>query len=234
MFTGKTNSIWDELTHKEPSPIKDDSTGDVAADSYHLYKKDVEIAKELGIDFYKFSISWPRILPNGFADRLNHRGIQYYSNLIDELLANNINPMVTMYHWDLPVNLQKLGGWTNPLIVNWFEDYAKILFDKFGEKVKYWITVHEPKEICVEGYGSTGKAPMLNMTGIAEYLCAKNILLAHSKVYHLYDQTYRKMQSGLVGIAIGFHWYEPASDTIDDHQAASDAKMFGVSIALSR
>ncbi|XP_075986700.1 myrosinase 1-like [Anticarsia gemmatalis] len=223
---GKAPSIWDVVVHSEQSPVKDHSTADVAADSYHLYKKDVQIAKELGLSFYRFSMSWPRILPNGFADRINQIAIQYYDNLLDELIAHNITPIVTIYHWDLPSNLQKLGGWTNPLIINWFLDYAKILFDKFGTKVKQWITINDPKEICHGGYGSTSKAPMINMPGTAEYMCAKNILLAHAIVYHAYDEQFRRVQNGMIGISISFRWFEPSSSSEDDHQAAIDAKMF--------
>lgn len=186
--------------------------------------------KELGLDFYRFSLSWTRILPNGFADKINEAGIDYYNNLINEILKNNIKPFLTIYHWDLPQKLQNLGGWTNPHVVDWFADYANVLFDKFGDRVQYWITINEPKQICYEGYGSDLKAPILNMTGIGDYLCAKNVLLAHAKAYHLYDKFYRKKQNGTIGISISCTWYEPASDTIDDHQAAKDARQFDVNI----
>ncbi|XP_073946543.1 myrosinase 1-like [Choristoneura fumiferana] len=223
---GKSLSIWDVMAHTEPSPIEDASTGDVAADSYHNWRRDVEIMKELGLDFYRFSIAWTRILPTGFPDKINHLGVNYYSNLIDEMLKNNIRPVITMYHWDLPFRLQKLGGWMNPHIVTWFVDYAKVLFDKYGDRVKQWITINEPKQICYEGYGSDAKAPMLNITGVAEYLCAKNVLLAHAKAYHLFDEQYRKKHNGSIGISISCTWYEPSSDTMDDKQAAIDARQF--------
>ncbi|XP_061723363.1 myrosinase 1-like isoform X1 [Cydia pomonella] len=223
---GKGVSIWDVATHMDPSPIEDQSTGDIAADSYHHYNRDVEMAKELGLDFYRFSISWTRILPNGFPSKINQHGINYYNNIINKLLENGIEPLVTMYHWDLPENLQQLGGWTNPLIVTWFHDYAKVLFSKFGDRVKRWITINEPKQICYEGYGSDGKAPFLNATGVGEYICSKNVLLAHAKVYHLYDDTYRKLQNGTIGISISCTWYEPNTDTLDDDQAAFDARQF--------
>ncbi|OWR51063.1 seminal fluid protein CSSFP021 [Danaus plexippus plexippus] len=223
---GKGISIWDVATHMETTPIRDGSNGNIAADSYHLYKKDVEILKELGVDFYRFSVSWTRILPQGFSNYINQAGINYYNNLINELIQNNIVPFLTIYHWDLPQELQKLGGWTNPYIIDVFADYAKILFDHFGDRVKFWITINEPKQICYEGYGSDLKAPLVNMTGIAEYMCAKNVLLAHAKVYRIYDEEYRKKQNGKIGISISCTWYEPASDTIDDHQAALDARQF--------
>ncbi|XP_063389576.1 myrosinase 1-like [Cydia fagiglandana] len=223
---GKGVSIWDVATHMDPSPIEDQSTGDIASDSYHHYKRDVQMAKELGLDFYRFSISWTRILPNGFPNKINTLGINYYNKLINALLDNNIQPLVTMYHWDLPANLQQLGGWTNPLVATWFHDYAKILFKKFGDRVKRWITINEPKQICYEGYGSDGKAPFLNATGVGEYICSKNVLLAHAKVYHLYHDTYRTMQNGTIGISISCTWYEPNTDTLEDDQAAFDARQF--------
>lgn len=207
----------------------DESTADVAADSYHKYKSDVAVAAEIGLNFYRFSISWPRVLPNGFVDKVNEIGVDYYNNLLDDLLAKNIIPMVTMYYWDLPANLQKLGGWTNPAVVQWFKDYSRFLFEKFGEKVKHWITINDPKKICVNGYGSDSQAPFVNISGIAEYMCARNILVAHAETYHMYDSEFRKLQKGSVGISIGFVWYEAASDTLDDRQAGIDAKEFEVS-----
>ncbi|KOB66415.1 Beta-glucosidase, partial [Operophtera brumata] len=210
----------------DSSPVDDGSTGDVAADSYHQYQRDVELMKELGLDFYRFSVSWTRILPRGFADSINQAGISYYNNLIDELVRNNIKPFLTMYHWDMPWNLQVLGGWTNPFVVQLFTDYAKVLFDKFGDRVKYWVTVNDPRKACSDEFNADIKAPEANNTGIAVYLCAKNILLAHAHAYHLYDEKYRKLQNGTIGIAINQNWYEPASDTIDDYQAAADARQF--------
>ena len=174
-------------------------------------------------------MSWPRLLPNGFVDKVNHIAIDYYNNLLDELLAKNITPMVTMYHWDLPANLQKLGGWTNPTIVEWFTDYAKFLFERFGGKVSYWMTINDPLQICVGGYGTDNQAPFMNYSGIAEYMCTRNLLIAHGQTYHMYDSDFRKLQNGQVGIAISFVWYEPASRTNEDHDAAVDAREFDVS-----
>ncbi|KAJ0170907.1 hypothetical protein K1T71_013679 [Dendrolimus kikuchii] len=221
---GKGPSIWDTATHANPSPITDGSNGDIAADFYHNYISDVDNMKKLHLDVFRFSISWSRVLPNGFSDKVNQLGIDFYNKVIKELLINSIRPAVTMYNWDLPSNLQKLGGWTNPLIVVWFADYAKVLFDHFGDRIKDWITINDPKEVCA-GYG-TNKAPFLNMSGIGEYICLKNILLAHANVYHLYDEHYRKLQQGLVSISIDCTWFEPASESIEDMHAARDARMF--------
>lgn len=229
MCLGKGISVWDVKSHRDPSPVDDGSTGDVAADSYHQYRRDVELMKDLGLDFYLFSVSWTRIFPNGFADKVNQAGVDYYNNLIDELLKNNIKPFLTMYHLDLPWTLQVLGGWANPIAIEWFTDYAKVLFDKFGDRVKHWVTINKPKQICHDGYAADMSTPVANSTGVGLYLCTKNLLLAHAKVYHLYDQEYRRLQNGTIGIAICMNWFEPASETIDDYQAAVDARQFEVS-----
>lgn len=176
--------------------MKDGSNGDVAADSYHLYKRDAEMVHELGVDVYRFSIAWSRILPTGLTNKINALGLQYYSNLIDELLKYNITPMVTIYHWDLPQKLQDIGGWTNSHIVDYYTDYAKVLFDNFSGRVKYWVTFNEPMQTCLEGYGGTYRAPALNRHGVAEYLCAHNLLKAHASVYHLFNENYRHVNKG--------------------------------------
>lgn len=152
--------------------------------------------KFLGVDFYRFSISWPRLLPTGFANKISQDGLKYYNNLINCLLENNIEPVVTIFHWDLPQSLQDLGGWTNPLIVEWFGDYAKVLYESFGDRVKTWITINEPKQIGLFGYGMKRFAPGINRHGIAEYIAAKNIVMAHAKAWHIYNDEYRKTQNG--------------------------------------
>ncbi|XP_063616861.1 myrosinase 1-like [Cydia splendana] len=217
---GKTPSIWDNLIHNNRSFVRDRSTPDVAADSYHLYKRDAEMVHELGVDIYRFSISWPRVLPTGLANEVNPLGIQYYKNLIDELIKYNITPMVTIYHWDLPQKLQDVGGWSNAHIVDYFTDYAKVLFDNFADKVKYWITFNEPMQTCLEGYGGTTRAPSLNRHGIAEYLCTHNLLKAHANVYHLYSQQYRSLFGGKIGMSLDSNWAEPKSNSAKDKEAA--------------
>lgn len=137
--------------------------------------------------------------------------------------------MVTIFHWDLPQKLQDLGGFANPLITDWMADYADVVFDKFGDRVKLWITINEPKQICYEGYGSDAKAPALNITGVAEYICAKNVLLSHAKMFELYDRKFRSYQDGQVGISISCTWFEPLMDNENDQQGAVDARRFDVS-----
>ncbi|KAG7296377.1 hypothetical protein JYU34_021521 [Plutella xylostella] len=213
---GKGVSIWDHTVHK--APMIGNATGDVASDSYHNLDRDIEMLRELGVDTYRFSISWSRILPTGFPDHINQAGIDYYNRLINEMLKYNIEPSVTIYHWELPQALQDLGGWTNPLVGQWFEDYARVVFDNFADRVKLWITINEPKEICMQAYVHVVNEPSSYGSGITEYLCAKNLVVAHAKVYHLYDKEYRHKYGAKVGITFSTGWYEPANPNSEADQ----------------
>lgn len=165
-------------------------------------------------------------MPDGFSNQINEEGVKYYSNLIDELLKYNISPMVTMYHWDLPQKLQELGGFANPEMVNWFKDYARVLFEKFGERVKSWITFNEPWHVCEHGYGSQISAPAIVSPGVGVYLAAHNLLKAHAEVYHLYKDEF-KDQKGIIGITCDTRWLEPLDKTsIDDAEASERAMQF--------
>lgn len=220
MVTGKGENIWDHMTHNLPGVIADSSNGDIAGDSYNNYKRDVEMMRELGLDAYRFSMSWSRILPEGLNNNVNEAGVQYYNNLIDEMLKYNIEPMVTLYHWDLPQKLQDLGGFANPLIVEWYTDYARVVFERFGDRVKKFITFNEPREICYEGYGWTTKAPRVNATGVGTYICAKNLVLCHASAYHLYNDEFKPTQGGECGITISVNWFGPETDSEEDKFAA--------------
>ncbi|CAH2240555.1 jg21029 [Pararge aegeria aegeria] len=221
---GKSESIWDRVTHTKPCPIQNCDTGDIANDSYHQYKRDVAMMRELGVDFYRFSLSWTRILSTGFPDKINEKGVQYYNNLIDEMLKYNIQPMVTLFHWDLPQKLQDMGGWTNPYIIEWFTDYTQVAFELFGDRVKYWFTINEPREICYQGYGSASLAPLLSISGYGDYKCVKNILVAHAKTYHMYKKEFQQTQGGTIGIALSVTWFEPESEK--DAEAAEESRQF--------
>ncbi|XP_052742538.1 myrosinase 1-like isoform X1 [Bicyclus anynana] len=221
---GKTENIWDHMTHSRPYLIRDGSTGDIADNSYYMYKRDVEMLRELGVDIYRFSLSWTRILPTSFPDKINEAGVEYYNNLINELLMYNIEPVVTVFHWDLPQKLQELGGWANPYIVEWYADYARTVFTLFGDRVKYWITINEPHQVCHYSYGNSFLAPALDIKGVPEYLCAKNLLLAHATAYHIYDQDFRPEQNGKIFISCSAQWYEPLTES--DAEAADEANQF--------
>ncbi|XP_054261404.1 myrosinase 1-like [Macrosteles quadrilineatus] len=231
---GKGENIWDRLVHMSPSIVKNNDTGDIACDSYHKYKEDVQLIKQVGFNHYRFSISWSRVLPNGHDDYINQAGLDYYHNLIDELLANGIEPMVTLYHWDLPQPLQDLGGWTNPLMADYFEDYSRVIFRELGPKVKWWITINEPRNI-IRGYGPAKTdinflAPMIFQAGIGDYLAAHTLLRAHAKAYRLYDKEFRRSQNGKISITLDCRYYEPHSVTWEDRMATIRASEFEIGV----
>uniref|UniRef100_A0A1B6CW83 Uncharacterized protein n=1 Tax=Clastoptera arizonana TaxID=38151 RepID=A0A1B6CW83_9HEMI len=229
---GRGESIWDKFVRQKPSPIADSSNGEVAADSYHKYKEDVQLLKNIGFDHYRFSISWTRILPNGEINQINQKGVDYYNALIDELLANKIEPLVTMSHFDLPQTLQDLGGWSNPDIVKYFEDFAYVLFGTFGDRVKHWVTINEGI-IMILGYNTKMLAPGLHINGSGEYMAAHNIIRAHAKAYRLYQREFKEKQNGQVGFTIVGEFMMPFDDTEENLRAAEKALQFTVSVKNS-
>ncbi|XP_018565412.1 myrosinase 1 [Anoplophora glabripennis] len=225
--SGKGPSRWDYLVHTIPV-ITGGSTGDVASDSYHKYEEDIAVLKELGVNFYRFSISWPRLLPTGFINEINPAGVEYYNNLINGLLAEGIEPWVTMYHWDIPLPVHYLGSWNNDKIIEYFTEYADLLFRLFGDRVKTWLTINEPLTFCVTvtiiDIYILGQAGV--PTGITEYKCAHNVLRAHAKVYRLYQLKYKAKQRGRISIVLNTEFPLPGSDTPEDIEAANRKRDF--------
>ena len=174
---GEGLSIWDVFSH-EPNKICEGHTGDVACDHYHRYKQDVKLMKQLGIKAYRFSISWPRLIPNGVG-KLNPKGVEFYSNLIDELLENGIEPYITLFHWDYPYELYKKGGWLNDDSVNWFADYAARVAELFSDRVKNFITFNEPQCFIGESYLGAAHAPGLRVSYKDVFQMCHNVLKAH-------------------------------------------------------
>ncbi|XP_074111301.1 lactase/phlorizin hydrolase-like [Cotesia typhae] len=220
--SNKGESIWDRMTHQRPHKIVDRSNGDIADNSYYQYKEDIELIQQIGANAYRISLSWPRILPNGFNNSINKEGIQYYNNVINEMLEKNITPLVTIYHWDLPQNLQDLGGWENPEISNWFVEYARVVFSEFGDRVKHWITLNEPNIFCIIGYLGI-YAPGLDKSGRGDYTCGHNALLAHAKTYKMYQEEFENLQQGKLGLVMSFGWIVPLNP--DDPEEVAGAKL---------
>ncbi|CAN8187343.1 unnamed protein product [Coccothraustes coccothraustes] len=194
---GKGPSIWDAFTHRRGKVLRNE-TGDSACDGYYRVKDDIQLLKELKVNHYLLSISWPRIMPTGIkAEQLNEKGIQFYNDTINSLLENNITPIVSLYHWDLPQVLQeKYGGWQNISMINYFNDYANLCFEKFGDRVKHWITFSNPWAVAEKGYETGEHAPGLKLGGCGAYKAAHHIIKTHAKVWHSYNSTWRREQRG--------------------------------------
>lgn len=132
---GKGESVWDVYSHS-PGFVLNEDTGDVVIDHYHRYKQDVAIMKKMGLKSYRFSISWSRVLPKGIGE-VNQKGLDFYGNLIDELLCAGVEPIITLYHWDFPKALSDKGGWHSRASIDWFREYAEVCFEAFGDRVKH-------------------------------------------------------------------------------------------------
>lgn len=175
---GKSLSVWDAFCRKEGA-IQNGETGDVAADAYHRLEEDLELIKALGLKTYRFSVSWPRVLPEGRVDKINEKGLAYYDRLVDGLLEAGVIPFITLYHWDLPLALEKEGGWRNRSTAEAFARYAALIAKHFDGRVKYYITLNEPQCFIGLGYGGGIHAPGLMLSGEELVLCAHHALLAH-------------------------------------------------------
>jgi beta-glucosidase len=215
---GKGESIWDRFNHKRYAILNGD-TADIACNHYHHTPQDVALMRELGLQTYRFSISWPRILPQG-RGALNPQGLDFYDRLVDALLTAGIVPNATLYHWDLPQSLQDLGGWPNRDLTDWFAEYAKIVFDRLGDRVPLWSTFNEPWVAAALGYGQGVFAP-----GIADasqqYQTAHHLLLAHGKALQIFRQG---NYAGKIGIVLNTALHLPASDSEADRAACQRVK----------
>ncbi|KAF3331122.1 beta-glucosidase 12-like protein [Carex littledalei] len=226
---GRGPSIWDTFSHVHPERILDGSNGDVAIDFYHRYKEDIQRLKKLGVDAFRFSIAWPRILPKGcLSGGINQEGINFYNSLINEVIANGMQPFVTIFHWDLPQALEdEYKGFLSERITKDYVDYANILFKEFGDRVKHWITFNEPFSYCSFGYTGGSFAPgrcslwendkcVPGDSGREPYTACHNLLLAHSDAVKLYKDMYQPVQKGQIGITIVSHWFLPYSNSKED------------------
>ncbi|GMN47078.1 hypothetical protein TIFTF001_016259 [Ficus carica] len=232
---GRTPSIWDTFAH---SGYMNGATGDIACDVYHKYKEDVQLMVETGLDAFRFSISWSRLIPNGRGP-VNPMGLRFYNNFIDELVSHGIQPHVTLHHVDLPQVLEdEYGGWISRKIVKDFVEYADVCFSEFGDRVKHWTTINEANVFTLGGYdlGFQPPARCSRPFGLTEcstgnsstepYIAGHHMLLAHASAARLYEKNYKDKQHGLIGINIFSYYFVPLTDSIEDEIATQRANDF--------
>ncbi|HET9490734.1 MAG TPA: GH1 family beta-glucosidase [Methylomirabilota bacterium] len=216
---GAGPSIWHRFTHT-PGLVRDGATGDVACDHYRRYLDDVALMRSLGTTAYRFSISWSRVVPEG-RGAVNPAGLAFYDRLVDALLAQGIEPMVTLYHWDLPAALDDRGGWLNPEIAKWFAEYAGIVFRKLDGRVKLWATLNEPWVVTDGGYLCGVLAPG-HRNRFEAPLASHNLLHAHAEAV----KGYRAEGRHRIGIVVNLEPKYPASDTPEDRAAVARADAY--------
>ena len=223
---GRGPTIWDTFCQNS-SRIDDGSSGAVACDHYHRFHEDIALMKSLNLKAYRFSIAWTRIYPEGVG-KLNPAGLAFYNELIDTLLANDLEPWVTLYHWDLPQALQdKYDGWLGAQIVDDFGDYARTCYAAFGDRVKHWTTINEAWSVAVLGYHDGVKAPgVVNNATIDVYQAGHNLVLAHARAVNIYRNEFALSQHGIVGITNCADFRFPKEDNEIDREAANRAMAF--------
>jgi len=216
---GAGPSIWHRFV-RTPGMVKDGDTGDIACDHYHRFRDDVKLMRSLGLKAYRFSIAWARVLPEG-KGRVNPAGLAFYERLVDALLENGIEPLATLYHWDLPAALDDRGGWLNPDIANWFAEYASVVYRKLDDRVKKWATLNEPWVITDGGYLYGALAPgHRNM--FEAPIASHHLLRAHGAAV----KAYRAEGKHDIGIVVNIEPKYPASDAPEDRAATARADAY--------
>jgi beta-glucosidase len=216
---GAGPSNWHRFTHT-PGMVRNGDTGDVACDHYRRMPQDVALLRELGLNAYRFSISWSRVLPQG-TGAVNERGLDFYRRLVDELRAADIAPVATLFHWDLPAALDDRGGWTNPDVAGWFADYATVCVRAFGDRVALWATLNEPWVVADQGYLSGVLAPG-QRSPFAAARAAHHQLRAHAAAV----EACRSLAAGKLGIVVNLEPKHAASDGEADRAAAARADAY--------
>ncbi|GAX29160.1 beta-glucosidase [Fistulifera solaris] len=212
-------TVWDTFVRQTPNR----SNANVACDHYHRMKQDVTLMKDLNLQAYRFSISWSRILPSGTNKTIRQEGLDFYHQLIDELLEHNITPFVTLFHWDTPEGLEdRFGGWMDERTVQAFVEYARLAFATWGDRVKHWITINEPWTVAVNGY-STGIHAPGKQDATAPYRVAHNLLRAHALATRVYRMEFQTQQKGIIGMA---HSGDFRYSAEDNSAAAERAMLF--------
>ena len=213
---GAGPSIWHRFSHT-PGCVRDGETGDVACDLYRRYGDDVLLMRELGLKAFRFSVSWSRVLPEG-RGRVNARGLDFYERLVDSLLAQGIEPFVTLFHWDLPAALEDRGGWLNPDIAGWFAEYGQVLFRALDDRVKYWTTLNEPWVVADGGY-LHGKLAPGHRSLFEAPIASHNLLRAHAAGI----RAYRARGRHQIGLVVNLEPKYPASEKPEDLAATARA-----------
>ncbi len=208
---GRGPSIWDTFSHT-PGKVANGDTGDVACDHYNRYPEDVALMKDVGFGAYRLSVAWSRILPEG-KGKVNPAGLDFYDRLVDSLIAKNIDPWLTLYHWDLPQALEDNGGWLNRDTAHRMADYADVLTQKLGDRVKNWITHNEPFVTAFMGYHTGQFAPGLKDQGFA---ASHNLLISHGLSVKVVRNN---VKDGKVGITLDGPYAQPATDSAEDFAA---------------
>ena len=217
---GRGQSIWDTFC-KVPGKVVNFDNGDIACDHYHRYKEDLDLMKWMGVKAYRFSVAWPRVIPDGVG-RVNEIGLDFYDRLIDSLLEREIAPWLTMYHWDLPEALQLRGGWNNREIVEWFGEYSEVLTSRFGDRVKNWMTLNEPLCSAWLGHLYGDMAPGIKDLQTALNV-SHNLLMSHGLACQVIRSN---VSEANVGIVINVTPAVPATDSQEDGNAAQLADGF--------
>jgi beta-glucosidase len=212
---GKGPSIWDEFSHK-PGKVVNNENGDVACDHYHRWRDDLDLIKQLGAKAYRFSISWPRVMPAG-TGKVNAPGLDFYDRLVDGLLARGIEPFPTLFHYDLPLALHEKGGWPERDTASAFGEYARVLADRLGDRVNWWITINEPMVIAMMGYMIGQHAPGRHNPWAAAR-AVHTLHLAHGEAVRAIRGTAKR--PARIGIALNLAPVHPASDRALDRRAA--------------
>jgi beta-glucosidase len=216
---GAGPSIWHRFTHT-PNLVRDGATGDIACDHYRRYLDDVALMRTLGTNAYRFSVSWSRVMPHG-RSAVNAAGLDFYERLVDALLAKGIEPMVTLYHWDLPAALDDQGGWLNPEIAKWFAEYAAVMFRKLDGRVKLWATLNEPWVVTDGGYLHGALAPG-HRNRFEAPIASHHLLRAHGEAV----KSYRAEGRHRIGIVANIEPKYPASDDPSDRAATARADAY--------
>ena len=211
---GRGQSIWDTFC-KVPGKVVNFDNGDMACDHYHRYKEDLDLMKWMGVKAYRFSVAWPRVIPDGVG-RVNEMGLDFYDRLIDSLLEREIAPWLTMYHWDLPEALQLRGGWNNREIVEWFGEYSEVLTSRFGDRVKNWMTLNEPLCSAWLGHLYGDMAPGIKDLQTALNV-SHNLLMSHGLACQVIRSN---VSEANVGIVINVTPAVPATESQEDSNAA--------------